>query len=209
MGKRDVAMFFKTLGACEDGMEWASQVDNLKTVWETCKRSDWMLWALQKIGAKDDRKMRLYACACIRTTPLADGRTVWDLLTDGRSMNAVEVAEQYAEGRATEEERAAAREAARAAIYDVGGGWDVDYAARAAALVADSGAGRAVWAASYAAMSAASAAAYAAYESAYESAREAAREVAYAAQARLLHQFLSWSEVDEAIGKYKATHKEV
>lgn len=77
------------------------------------------------------RERRLYACWCVRNTPLGDGRTVWDLLTDPRSRHAVEVAERYADGLATDEEldaaRAAARNAARAAARD---------AARAAARAA-------------------------------------------------------------------------
>lgn len=46
---------------------------------------------------------------------MADGRTVWDLLTDERSRNAVIVAEKYVNGEATEAAGAAARAAAREA----------------------------------------------------------------------------------------------
>jgi hypothetical protein len=62
--------------------------------------------------------LRLIATECVRKTPLADGRTVSDLLTDPRSRNAVEVAERFAHGKATRQELAAARAAAEAAARD-------------------------------------------------------------------------------------------
>ena len=74
----------------------------------------------------DARTARLFACWCIRNTPLKNGGTVWDLLTDDRSKNAVKIAEQFANGKATKEELAAAGVAARAAAEDAGGAitWD-------------------------------------------------------------------------------------
>ena len=55
------------------------------------------------------RRPRLFCCACIRHAPLGDGRKVWDLLTDERSRNAVDVAERYADDLATRDDMEAAR----------------------------------------------------------------------------------------------------
>jgi hypothetical protein len=70
------------------------------------------LWAVLREEALDDTELRLLACAYVRETPLDDGRMVWNLLTDHRSRAAVEVAERYARGEATNDELFAAYEAA-------------------------------------------------------------------------------------------------
>src|SRR5208337_2700047 len=92
----------RAIGACEQAQDWTAQVADLREAWSKCQRSDWMFWALRQIGIRDERKCRLYACGCARNTPLADGRTLWDLLTDQRSRTAIEVAERFAEGKATD-----------------------------------------------------------------------------------------------------------
>ena len=85
------------------------------------------LWCLRAVDGCD-REIRLYAVWC--------ARQVQHLMTDPRSLAALDVAERYAQGLATDEElraaRAAARDAARAAAWNAArdAAWN---AARAAA----------------------------------------------------------------------------
>ena len=75
------------------------------------------LWCLSTLP-EYDREWRLFAVWC--------ARQVQHLMTDPRSRAALDVAERYAKGKASEEEmdaaRAAARDAARAAARDAA--WD-------------------------------------------------------------------------------------
>ena len=108
--------------------DWTGTLLDILAV-EDCPAED-RLWVALKL--LDDRSRRLIACQFVRRTPLADGRTVWDLLTDERSRNAVEVAERFADGEATEgeltEASAAAWDAARAAAWDAA--WDAAWEAQ-------------------------------------------------------------------------------
>ncbi len=106
--KKHVEML-KNMSACSDAVDFADQHRSLKAAWEACRRPDWMLWLLNQIHYPDDKAYRLFACWCVRNTPLTDGRKVWDLLTDKRSRDAVEVAERYAVGEATPPEEMALR----------------------------------------------------------------------------------------------------
>ena len=117
------------------------------------------IWALRSIDAPE---VRLFAVRCVRQ--------IQHLISDERSLNALDVSEAYAVGEATKDElsaaRAAARDAARAAAWDAA--WDAaGYAARAAARDA---ARYAAWAAAW------DAARYAAWEAARYAAWEAARD---------------------------------
>ena len=125
--------------ACADGVTFAMKHKTMADVWKNCQRSDWMLWICRNANIELDAKAcRLFACYCVRRTPIGRGKTVWDLLTDERSRNAVIVAERFANGTASPEElRAAAAytaaAAAAAATADAYAAYAAAYAAYTAA----------------------------------------------------------------------------
>lgn len=69
---------------------------------------DYALCCLRAVEGRD-REIRHYMVWC--------ARQVQHLMTDQRSINALDVAEKFADGLATQEELDAAREAAKAATY--------------------------------------------------------------------------------------------
>jgi len=133
------------MGACHDAIDWADGKEAWDQIINECQRPDWLLWLDDKHNILDDKERRLLACYFVRNTPLADGRKLWDLLTDERSRNAVRVSERYARGSATDQELIAARAAAWAAAGDAAG--DAAWAAAGAAWAAAGDAARAAWAA--------------------------------------------------------------
>ena len=62
------------------------------------------VWAFTREGIADDKTLRLFAVGC--------ARRVQHLMKDNRSIDALDVAERYANGNATKDELAAARYAA-------------------------------------------------------------------------------------------------
>ena len=82
------------------------------------------LWCFRAVDGRD-KEIRLYAVWC--------ARQVQHLMTDARSLAALDVTERYANGEATEEELDAARDAAWAATRDAARGSGAWGAARAAA----------------------------------------------------------------------------
>jgi hypothetical protein len=172
--------FLKQHSACIDGARWALSIsEDMADVWDAMieqGKHDWLIWTATRPGVFPDSVLRKLACRFVRETPLADGRKVWDLLIDERSRKAVEVAEAYADGKATYEELQTAYTAAYAA--------DAADAADAAAYAAarDAAYATADAAADAAARDAAYTAAYAAYADAYAAAADDAK----AAQARMI-----------------------
>jgi len=113
----NIQTFIERYKPCSEAKAWLRTQPDLQTAWDTCERADWLVWALKQTGDHFDNRIRLFLCYIIRNTPLPDGRTVWDLLTDERSRNAIEVTERYANGAATVEELYAASATAASAAY--------------------------------------------------------------------------------------------
>jgi hypothetical protein len=121
------------LNACPTAIEWAGDMP-IEEVVATCYRGDWLLWLAKRVDV--DLRLRTLAkghCA----------NTVRYLMTDERSLNAVDVAIAFGEGRATREELDAASAASRAAVdaytnaADDAAAYASAYAAAAAVADAD------------------------------------------------------------------------
>jgi len=91
--------------ACRDARKWllAGCFQSPSAAWRACESAEWMLFALDELGLREQKKDVSFAVRCMRETPLHDGRTPWDLLTAPESRAAVEVAERWLAGRADQE----------------------------------------------------------------------------------------------------------
>ena len=158
--------------ACKEGRDWAlANCSSMIDAWDKLP-PEWLVWVATRPGVLTDKELRLFAVFCVRS--------VEHLLTDQRSKNAIEVAEQFVNGDATDEELAAAWSDARDAAWAeacVAAVSGVRPASRAAAWAADAeSAWLAAWAASRAsadasADAAADAASYAASRAASRAAQ--------------------------------------
>jgi hypothetical protein len=107
------------LNACKLAREWAGDMP-IEEVVATCDRGDWLLWLAKRVDA--DLRLRTLAkghCA----------NTVRHLMKDERSLNAVDVAIAFGEGKATREELDYAAAAAAAATAATADDADAAYAA--------------------------------------------------------------------------------
>jgi len=126
-----VSKTFKTIliefRACGEAKEWVGD-KTLEEAWETCERTDWMLWLAAK--AEVDRKTVVLAACAV-------ARTALQYVKPGelRPLNAIETAEAWTRGETTlEEVRRAAYAASYAAVSDAAA---ASYAAAAASYAAD------------------------------------------------------------------------
>ena len=96
------------LKACKEAQEWA-QGKTFEEVYTTCDRGDWLCWLFSRTNPED-----------IQLLTLVKGHqanTVRHLMTDERSLKAVDTAIAFGEGRVTREELRNAEEAADAAYF--------------------------------------------------------------------------------------------
>ena len=105
--------YLKSIGACESAVEWAGD-KTIEQVVAECHRGDWLLWLVQKCGVELQPPTLAKGCCA---------NTVRHLMTDERSLKAVDIAIAFGEGRATADELNAA-----SAAHDD----DADYVAYAA-----------------------------------------------------------------------------
>ena len=156
---KEMNQLLRKLNACKGVRDWA-QGKTFEEVYTTCHRGDWLNWLFARTNPED-----------LRILTLVKGQqanTVRHLMKDERSLNAIDTAIAFGEGRATREElsraaRAAADAAAAAAAWAAA---SAAWAARAAASAARASyaaicAADASFAASYAAIYTAFAAAWA------------------------------------------------
>ena len=102
-----IEQFCDRYKACKEGREWAlSNCKDMEEVWQTAKL-EWLIWIATREGVLTDKELRLFAVWC--------ARQVQHLMTDERSINALDVAERHANGCETDEELTAAGGAAWAA----------------------------------------------------------------------------------------------
>ena len=102
-----IEKFCETHKACADGRKWAIEnCTDMADAWEKLP-SEWLVWVATRDGVLTDKELRLFAVDC--------ARRVQHLMTDPRSIAAIDTAERYAHGRATDEELSAAYDAAAAA----------------------------------------------------------------------------------------------
>jgi len=202
----------RRIGACGPAVEAMKEAPTWEKVISMNKDPEWSMWLIEKLKLLDNKELRLLACRFVRKTPLADGRRVWDLLTDERSREAVRVAERYANGRASASELAAARaaawaaagyaagdaagNAAGAAAGDAARGAAGDAAGDAAGAAAGDAAGAAAGAAARAAAGAAAGAA------ARAAAGDAAGAAAWAYQAKYISRKYGKRIADTLNSKY-------
>lgn len=131
-----IEQFCEKHDACEPGQTWAlAKCNSMQEAWDHAPEPGWVVWIATRPGVLTERELRLFMCFCARQN--------WHLLTDPRSRNVVEVAERYVDGKASEEELAAAGRAAWVAWTAGAVSWATAWAV--ARVTARTAAGAAAW----------------------------------------------------------------
>ena len=168
------------LGACEEARNWAKG-KTFEEIYTTCERGDWLNWLFARTNHEDVQLLTLVKGH--------QANTVRHLMRDKRSLNAIDTAIAFGEGRASREELS---EAARAAYHAARAAEaTASYAASAASYAASAAVVTASYAASAAAASAARATARYAAEAADDAAVEAAEQANQQLTADIFRKYIS------------------
>jgi hypothetical protein len=116
---KTIQEFCASNGACKEGRDWAiANCKDMNEVWQTAS-PHWLRWVALRSGVLTTKELRLFA--------IWSARQVQHLMPDKRSIKALDVAELHANGKATDDELAAAADGAYEAAD-----CPVSYAPRAA-----------------------------------------------------------------------------
>jgi hypothetical protein len=102
-----IADFCDIHDSCNEGRKWAlsTGMTTMSELWTHPELPhEWRIWIFCRESVASERNQRLFAVWC--------ARQVQHMLPDPRSIAAIDVAERFANGQATSEELASAREAA-------------------------------------------------------------------------------------------------
>jgi hypothetical protein len=99
---KTLKQYLESLKACDNAIKWAGDKPVEQVVAE-CHRGNWLLWLANRCGV-ELQPLTLAKAHC--------ANTVRHLMTDERSVKAVDVAIAFGEGRATRDELDAAADAA-------------------------------------------------------------------------------------------------
>ena len=103
-----LAEFCRAYDACIDGYAYGRGLTPkggdamMSEVWPLMDNWEYMRWVLSREGVLTKRERVALSVRFIRETHLQDGRTVYDLLTDKRSIDAIAVCEAYIKGDASD-----------------------------------------------------------------------------------------------------------
>ena len=132
-----VKEFMDSHRACVEGRQWAETTcETMHDVWRLA-RPDWLIWVATRPGVLTDRELRVFA--------VWSAGQVKHLMTDARSLAALDVAEKHANGQASREELAASTAAAWASSTSTAAAWGASLAASKAAALAASTSTAAAW----------------------------------------------------------------
>ena len=108
MNAKEFHIYLCSKTVCPEAREWSKGM-SLSQAWSRCHRGDWMLWLLQYSG---------YNNQIITKIKVKCARLVQHLMGDKRSLDALDVADKFALGKATFNELDKAALAASAAADD-------------------------------------------------------------------------------------------